>query len=67
VNVANIHSVILELFNHNLVRGKGLLAKSIMKAQSASTNFTNVFAALVSILNTKLPDIVKIIIHRVLV
>ena len=66
VNVVNIHSVTLELFNCNLLRGKGLLAKSIMKAQSASTNFTHVFAALVAILNTKLPGVVKLILHRVL-
>lgn len=37
-----------------------------MKAQAASMNFTNVFAALIAIINTKLPDIVKILIHRVL-
>jgi pre-mRNA-splicing factor CWC22 len=32
VNVSNIHNVILELFNENLIRGRGLLAKSIIKA-----------------------------------
>lgn len=66
VNVSNIHNVILELFNENLIRGRGLLAKSIMKAQAASQNFTHVFAALVAIINTKLPDVVKILIHRIL-
>jgi pre-mRNA-splicing factor CWC22 len=54
------------LFNLNLLRGKGLLAKAIMKAQAASTNFTHVFAALVAIINTKLPDLVKLLVHRVL-
>jgi len=32
VNVSNIQNVILELFNENLLRGKGLLARAIMKA-----------------------------------
>lgn len=36
VNVSNIQNVVLEIFNENLLRGKGLLAKSILKAQSAS-------------------------------
>jgi len=66
VNVTNIHGVALELFEHNLLRGKGLLAKSIMKAQAASTNFTHVFAALVCVINTKLPEVVKVLLHRIL-
>lgn len=66
VNVSNIHNVVVEIFNENLLRGRGLLAKSIMKAQSASQNFSHVFAALVAIINTKLPDIIKILIHRLI-
>lgn len=62
----NIHGVILDLFNHNLIRGRGLLARSVLKAQSASKNFTHVFAALVAVINTKLPDVVKILVHRVI-
>ena len=66
VNVSNIQNVVLELFNENLLRGKGLLARSVMKAQAASQNFTHIYAALVAILNTKLPDVVRILLHRVL-
>ena len=66
VNVSNIQNVVLELFNENLLRGKGLLAKSIMKAQAASQNFTHIYAALIAIINTKLPDVIRILIHRVL-
>ena len=32
VNVSNIQNIILELFNENLLRGKGLLCRAIMKA-----------------------------------
>ena len=67
VNTSNIQNIILELFNENLLRGKGLLARAIMKAQMASPNFTHVYAALISVLNTKLPAVVKLIIERVLI
>ena len=66
INTQNISHVVLELFNENLIRGRGLFANSIIKAQAASSNFTNVYAALIAIVNTKLPDVVKIIIHRVI-
>lgn len=65
VNATNIQHVIIELLNENLIRGKGLLARAIIKGQMASPNFTNVYAALISVLNTRLPDIVALIIKRV--
>ncbi|KAG9103624.1 pre-mRNA-splicing factor cwc22 [Ceratobasidium sp. 370] len=58
VNIANIKHVIPELFGENLVRGRGLFARSLMKAQAASLPFTPIFAALVAVINTKLPQIV---------
>ena len=36
VNVSNIKHIIPELFQENLVRGRGLFARAIMKAQLAS-------------------------------
>lgn len=56
----------IELLNENILRGKGLLARSIIKAQMASPNFTHVYAALVAVINTKLPEIGELIIKRVL-
>ena len=64
VNVSNISNIIMELFNENLMRGKGLLARAVMKAQMASPTFTHVYAALLAAVNTKLPDIVRLVIHR---
>jgi pre-mRNA-splicing factor CWC22 len=66
VNVANIQNVIIELLNENLMRGMGLVSRAIIKAQMASPNFTHVYAAAVSVLNTKLPDIAYLIIRRVI-
>jgi pre-mRNA-splicing factor CWC22 len=64
VNVGNIKHVVPELFAENLIRGRGLFARSIMKAQAASLPFTPVFAALVSIINTKLPMVGELLLHR---
>ena len=44
------------------MRGRGLLAKAIIKAQMASPNFTHVYAALISVINTKLPEIGNLIV-----
>jgi pre-mRNA-splicing factor CWC22 len=66
VNVGNIKHVVPELFSENLIRGRGLFARSIMKAQAASLPFTPVFAALVSILNTKLPMMGELLLHRLI-
>ena len=57
VNITNIKQIVLELFSENLIRGRGLFARSIMKAQAASLPFTPFFAALVAIINTKLPQV----------
>ncbi|KZT59730.1 MIF4G-domain-containing protein [Calocera cornea HHB12733] len=66
VNVANIKNVVPELFAENLIRGRGLFCRSIMKAQAASLPFTPVFAALVAIINTKLPQVGELLIYRLL-
>ena len=66
VNVQNIKMVVPELFQENLIRGRGLFARSIMKAQAASLPFTPVFAALVAILNTKLPQVGELLLTRLI-
>lgn len=53
-----------ELFGENLIRGKGLFARSIMRAQAASLPFTPIFAALVAIINTKLPQVGELVLVR---
>jgi pre-mRNA-splicing factor CWC22 len=64
VNITNIKQVVPELFNENLIRGRGLFARSIMKAQASSLPFTPVFAALVAIINTKLPQVGELVVTR---
>ncbi|KAJ7149061.1 MIF4G-domain-containing protein, partial [Mycena crocata] len=66
VNIVNIKAVVPELFAENLIRGRGLFARSVMKAQSSSLPFTPVFAALVAIINTKLPQVGELILARLI-
>lgn len=53
VNTGNLATVIRELLKENLVRGCGLLCRSIIQAQAASPTFTRVFAALVAVINSR--------------
>ena len=64
VNIVNIKAVVPELFAENLIRGRGLFARSIMKAQASSLSYTPVFAALVAIINTKLHQVGELIFVR---
>ncbi|KAL2923925.1 Pre-mRNA-splicing factor CWC22-like protein [Bienertia sinuspersici] len=57
VNATNIKNIIPELLGENLIRGRGLFCRSCMKSQMASPGFTDVFAALVAVVNTKFPEI----------
>jgi len=58
VNVGNIQHIVLELFGENLVRGRGLLCRSLMKAQMASQTFTHVCVSS--------PSLPRVHIHSVL-
>lgn len=66
VNIANIKQVVPELFAENLIRGRGLFTRSVMKAQAASLPFTPVFAAVVAIINTKLPQVGELLLTRLI-
>jgi len=66
VNVGNIKNLVEELFQENLVRGRGLFVRSVVRAQMASPGFTHVFAALIAIINSKIPEIGDLLIRRVI-
>jgi pre-mRNA-splicing factor CWC22 len=67
INANNIKDIIPELFQANLVRGRGLFARAVMKAQLASPGFTPIFAALVAVVNTKLPENGELLLKRIIV
>ncbi|CAL5201925.1 unnamed protein product [Lathyrus oleraceus] len=65
VNAANIKNIIPELFAENLIRGRGLFCRSCMKSQMASPGFTDVFSALVAVVNTKFPEVGDLLLRRI--
>lgn len=67
VNVSNIKHIVPELFGENLIRGRGLFCRSIMKAQAASLPFTPIYAAMAAIVNTKLPQVGELLLGRLIV
>lgn len=66
VNATNIKNIIPELLGENLIRGRGLFCRSCMKSQMASPGFTDVFAALVAVVNTKFPEIGELLLRRII-
>lgn len=44
VNILNIKNILAEVFRENLVRGRGLFCRSLMKSQLASPPFSPVYA-----------------------
>jgi pre-mRNA-splicing factor CWC22 len=67
VNTSNIKAIVPELFKVNLIRGRGLFARSIMKAQAAALPFTPVYAALIAVLNARMPQIGELVLSRLVV
>lgn len=67
VNVDNIAIITRELLKENIVRGRGLLCRSIIQAQAASPTFTHVYAALVAIVNSKFPNIGELLLKRLVI
>lgn len=67
VSVSNMQMIVMELFAENLVRGRGLFARSLLRAQAASPIFTPIYAALLAVINTKLPAIGALVVSRLVV
>ncbi|KAJ2817820.1 pre-mRNA-splicing factor cwc22, partial [Coemansia sp. 'formosensis'] len=67
VNTSNVKDVIVELLSANLIRGRGLYCRSLMRAQSLSTSFTPVYAALTAVINTKLPIVGELLVTRLVI
>ncbi|ODV96107.1 hypothetical protein PACTADRAFT_2407 [Pachysolen tannophilus NRRL Y-2460] len=66
VSPENIKQVVVELFQLNLIRGKGLLVKTLMKAQVLSYAYSSTYASLVAIINSKIPEIGELLVTRLI-
>lgn len=64
VNVGNIKDIVPELFGENLIRGRGLFCRSIMKSQASYVELTDVLACTAAIVNTKLPQLGELLVYR---
>ncbi|PIA42386.1 hypothetical protein AQUCO_02000084v1 [Aquilegia coerulea] len=65
VNATNVKNIVLELFDENLIRGRGLFCRCIMKSQLVSPKLTDVFAALVAVINTKFQQVGELLARRI--
>lgn len=63
-NASNIAVIIKELFNCNLIRYKGILVNALLKAQELSPTFTEVYAALTAVINSRIKTIGLLLAHR---
>ncbi|KAL7469430.1 hypothetical protein ACHAXS_009689 [Conticribra weissflogii] len=60
-----IKPLIHSLFqNANLVRGRGILARSLLRASQASPQYSPTYAALMAVINTKLPECGELLLVR---
>jgi pre-mRNA-splicing factor CWC22 len=65
LNISTIKPLIHDLFAKvNLLRLRGVLTKSLLAAAISSIQYSAVYAAMVAVLNTKLPEIGELIIKR---
>ncbi|RKP01656.1 hypothetical protein CXG81DRAFT_11698, partial [Caulochytrium protostelioides] len=66
VSEANVRDLVPKLFAQDLVRGRGLLARALMAAQAAAPSFTPLYATLVSVVNTQFPQVIELLLHRLI-
>ena len=52
--------------SQNLIRGRGLFCRSLMKSQAASPGYSPVYAALVAVVNTKFPELGELLLSRLI-
>lgn len=67
VNASNMDFIVKEILEENIVRGRGLFSQSVIRAQVASPTFTNVYACLTAVINTRFPNIGELILRRLII
>lgn len=65
-NIANVTVIIQELFKCNLIRYKGLFATALLKAQETSPAFTDVYAAILAVINSRIHQIGALVVNRLI-
>ncbi|KAF8286893.1 putative pre-mRNA-splicing factor CWC22 [Trypanosoma cruzi] len=67
VSGENVQLSATELFRENIIRGRGLLCRSLMRAQLADPDLSDVFASLVSRVNKEFSIIGLLLVKRLVV
>lgn len=67
VTAENVQDSATQLFRENLVRGRGLLARSLMRAQQMAPDLSPVLCSLVSRINKDVPHVVLLLCQRLVV
>ncbi|GBE62255.1 cell cycle control protein [Babesia ovata] len=62
----NVSDLVVELLECNLIRGRGLLARSWIRAQMASPGFTDIYVSFLAVLNSKFPEIGNLVLRRII-
>ncbi|KAG5419086.1 CWC22 [Candida metapsilosis] len=65
LNLSNIQTSVIQLFNINIKRGRGLLVRSIMHHQLQDPRQTALYSSLIDVLNSKIGSIGKLLSSRV--
>ena len=65
LNTSTIKPLLASLFEtSNLIRGRGILTRTLIKAATTSPSFAHVYAAFIAVINTKLPEIGELLVTR---
>jgi pre-mRNA-splicing factor CWC22 len=64
VTVSNFRTVAVEVFRENVVRGRGLFCQAVINSQQVDPDLTQVFAALVAIVNKEFPSVGLLMLKR---
>lgn len=65
-NTSNVTVIVKELFECNLIRYKGTFVSALLKAQETSPSFTEVYAALTGIVNSRIRTIGALLVNRLI-
>lgn len=65
-SATNVSVIVKELFKCNLIRYRGLFASALLRAQETSPKFTDVYAAILAVINSRISSIGKLVVNRLI-
>lgn len=66
LNFSNIEQVLINILKNNIIRGRGILANCIIRAQLSSHSYTAVICYLSAIINCNIPDFGSLLLRRLI-